>query len=51
MEGTFYNHEVDLQLQISENLGIVRQAARTENLRLPVGADDREICLQYISEG
>ena len=27
------------------------QAARTENLRLPVGADGREICLRFSSKG
>ena len=40
------NHGVDLQLRISENLGILTQVARSENLRLPMGADGREICLQ-----
>ena len=41
VEGTVYNHGVDLQLRISENLGIMTQATRTENLCLPVGADGR----------
>ena len=45
------NNGVDLQLRISENLGILMQAARSENLRLPMGEDGREICLQYISKG
>ena len=45
------NHGVDLQLRISENLGILTQVARSENLRLPMGADGREICLQYILKG
>ena len=44
------NHGVDLQLRISENLGILTQVARSENLRLPMGADGREICLRYISK-
>ena len=51
MEGAVYNHGVDPQLQISENLGILTQAEHSENLRLPMGADGREICLQYISKG
>ena len=37
------NHGVDPQLWISENLCILRQVARSENLRLPMGADGREI--------
>ena len=44
------NHRVDLQLHISEILGILTQVARSENLCLPMGADGREICLRYISE-
>ena len=51
IEGTVYNHGVDPQLRVSENLGIMTQAERTENLRLPVGADGRDICLWYISKG
>ena len=43
------NHGVDLQLRISKNLGILKRFARQENLRLPMGADGREICLRYIS--
>ena len=49
-EGTVFNHGVDPQLRISENLGIITQAARTENLRLPVGADGREISLRFSSK-
>ena len=45
------NNGVDPQLRISENLGILMQAARSENLLLPMGEDGREICLQYISKG
>ena len=45
------NHVFDPQLRISENLGILTQVARQENLRLPMGDDDREICLRYISKG
>ena len=50
-EGTVFNHGVDPQLRISENLGLMTQAARAENLRLPVGEDGREICLWFISKG
>ena len=42
-EGTVFNHGVDPQMRIIGNLGIMTQAAHTENLRLPVGADGREI--------
>ena len=44
------NHGVDPQLRISKNLGILKWFARQENLRLPMGADGREICLRYISK-
>ena len=36
-EGTVFKNGVEPQLRISENLGIMTQAARIENLRLPVG--------------
>ena len=49
--GTVFNHGVDPQLWTIENLGSMTQVARTENLRLPVGADGREICLCFISKG
>ena len=45
------NHGFDSQLRISKNLGIITKFARQENLRLPIGADGREICLHYISKG
>ena len=45
------NHGVDPQLRISEHLVILTQVARTENLRLSVGVDGREIYLWYISKG
>ena len=48
VEGTVYNHGVDPQLQISEKFGILTQAAHTEDLCLPVGADGRDVCLRYI---
>ena len=50
-EGTVFNHGVDPQLQIIENLGSMTQAERTDNLLLPVGADGREICLRFSSKG
>ena len=40
------NHGVYPQLRISENLGILKQVARLENLRLPMGDDGRDICLR-----
>ena len=46
-----HNHGVDPQLRISKNLGILKKFALLENLRLPMGADGREICLRYISKG
>ena len=50
--GTGALHQgVDLKLRISENLGILTQVARSENLRLPMGVDGRDICLRYISKG
>ena len=45
------NHGVDPQLRISQNLVIITKFAHQENLRLPMGADGREICLRYISKG
>ena len=51
VEGAVYNHGVDPQLQISEILVILMQVACSENLRLPMVADGREICLWYISKG
>ena len=40
------NNGVDLQLRISENLGVLTQVARSEKLRLPMEADGREICFR-----
>ena len=45
------NHVVDPQLRISKKMGILTQVARQENLRLPMVANGREICLYYISKG
>ena len=33
------NHGVDPQLRIRKNLGILKQVARSENLRFPMGDD------------
>ena len=45
------NHGVDPQLRISKNLGIITKFSRQENLRLPMGAGGRKICLRYIYKG
>ena len=49
-DGTVFNHGVDPQLRISEKLGLITQAEHSENLRLPVGADGRVICLRFRSK-
>ena len=46
-----FNHGVDPHLQIIESLGSMTLVARLENLRLPLGADGREICLHFSSKG
>ena len=48
--GSVFNHGVDPQLQIIENMGSMTQAARTEKLCLPVGADGRDISLRFSSK-
>ena len=48
--GTVFNHGVDPQLQIIENMGNMTQAERTEKLCLPVGADGRDISLRFRSK-
>ena len=48
--GTIFNHGIDPQLRIIENLGNMTFAARYENLRLPLGEDGREICLCFSSK-
>ena len=42
-DGTVFNHGIEPQLRIIENLGLMTQAAHSENFRLPVGADGRAI--------
>ena len=49
--GTVINHGVNPQLRIIENLGSMTLAARSEKLRLPLGADGKEICLCFSSKG
>ena len=49
--GSVFNHGIDPQLRIIENLGSITQAERTENLRLSLRADGREIYLHFISKG
>ena len=34
-----------------ERLGNMTAAARSENLHIPLAADDREICLPFLSKG
>ena len=49
--GTIFNHEVNPQLRIIENLGSMKMEKFSKTLRLPLGADVREICLQLSSKG
>ena len=49
--GTIFNHGIDPQLRIIENMGNMTLAARFENLRIPLTADGREICLRFSSKG
>ena len=46
-----FNHGVDPQLRIMERLGDMRAAALLENLRFSLAADDRDICLRFLSKG
>ena len=48
---TVFNHGVDLQLRIMEILGDMTGPARLENLRIPLAADCRDICLCFLSKG
>ena len=45
------NHGIYKQLRIIDNLGSIVLAAHLENLRLPLGAYGREICLCFSSKG
>ena len=45
-----FNHGIDLQLQIMERLSDMKRATRSENLRIPLVADGREICLLFLSK-
>ena len=48
--GTIFNHGIDPQLRIIENMGNMTLAACSENLRIPLGADGRDICLRFRSK-
>ena len=45
-----FNHGVDLQLRIMEILVDMTATARSENLRIPLAEDGREICLRFLSK-
>ena len=46
-----FNHVIDPQLRIMERLRDMTVTARSENLRIPLTADGREICLLFSSKG
>ena len=46
-----FNSRVYLQICIMERLGDMTETARLENLRIPLAADGREICLHLLSKG
>ena len=41
--GAIFNHRIDPQLQIMDRMGDMTVVARSENLRIPLAADGREI--------
>ena len=45
-----FNHRIDPQLRIMERIGDMIGAARSENLRIPLAADGRDICLHFFSK-
>ena len=45
-----FNNRLDLQLCIMERLGEITATERSENLRCPLAADGREICLRFHSK-
>ena len=45
-----FNNGVDPQLRIMERLGEMTAAAHSKNLRCPLAADGREICLRFHSK-
>ena len=45
-----FNHRLDLYLRIMERLGDMTGAAHSENIRIPLAADGKEICLRFLSE-
>ena len=46
-----FNHGVDPQLRIMERLEDMIGEERSENLRIPLASDDREIYLRFLSKG
>ena len=46
-----FDHGVDPQLRIMERIGDMTGAARSENIRIPLAEDGREICLRFLSKG
>ena len=48
---TFFNTRVEPQMRIMERLGEMTAAAHLENLRCPLVAYGREICLRFHSKG
>ena len=48
---TVFNHGVNLQLRFLERLGDMMTVARSENLRIPLAEDGREICICFLSKG
>ena len=46
-----FDHGIDTQLRIMERLGDMTGAERLENLRIPLGAYGRKICLRFLSKG
>ena len=45
-----FNHGVDPQLRIMERLGYMTASAHLENLRTPLAAGGKEICLPFLSK-
>ena len=50
VRNTIFNHVIDPQLRIMERLGDMTEAARSENLCIPLVADGREIGLRFLSK-
>ena len=50
-QDSVHNTGVDPHLRIMEKLEEITAASYLENLRYPLAADGREICLRYHSKG